>query len=192
MEYAEDYSGWGNEVLYRMCSERPLHDSVDTVVGKLWVIGRSYSASIERKAGKDFNIVDAAQILIGSGIDAAINDLKNINRPTIDNIFIVLNAHKILTDLFASATGIEKRSLASKYLHFHAPRSVFIYDSIANKELRSRLPRKRFEVPGEYDQAYSAFCYRCLHYRDFEFEPRLGALSTPRKLDMELLGYASP
>lgn len=189
MEYAEDYSGWGNEVLYRMCSDRPMHDSVDTVVGKLWIIGRAYSASIERKAGKDFNIVDAAKILIESGIDAAINDLKNINRPTVNNIAVVLNAHKILTDLFANATGIEKRSLASKYLHFHAPRAVFIYDSIANKELRSRLPRKRFEVPSEYDQAYSAFCYRCLHYRDSYFEPRLGALSTPRKLDMELLGY---
>ena len=189
MEYAEDYSGWGNEVLYRMCSERPAHDSVDTVVGKLWIIGRSYSASIERKAGKDFNIEDAAKILIRSGIDVAINELKSIDRPTIDNISIVLNAHKMLTNLLASATGIEKRSLASKYLHFHAPRSVFIYDSIANKEIRNRMPRKRFKTAEEFDKAYSSFCYRCLHYRDSKLEPRLGALATPRKLDMELLGY---
>ncbi|MBW0149274.1 hypothetical protein [Marinobacter arenosus] len=189
MKYAEDYSGWGNEVLYRMCSERPLHDDVDTVVGKLWIIGRAYSASIERKAGGDFNIEDAAQLLIESGIDVLINSLNKIDRVTADNIHEVLKAHKVLTDTFANATGIEKRSLASKYLHFHAPRSVFIYDSIANREIRARLERKRFDIPREFDDAYSAFCYRCLHYRDFEFEPRLGELATPRKLDMELLGY---
>src|SRR5690606_29468485 len=64
MEFLDDYSGWGNDVLYRMCSERPNHTDVDTVSSKLWLIGRAYSASIERKAGKDFNINDAAKIVI--------------------------------------------------------------------------------------------------------------------------------
>lgn len=29
--WADDYSGWGNEVLYRMCAERPGHTCIDTV-----------------------------------------------------------------------------------------------------------------------------------------------------------------
>ena len=189
MKFAKDYSGWKNEVLYRMCSERPLHTDLDSVVSKLWIIGRVYSANIERGAGKDFNIRDAAELLIKSDLDKEIKKLKKIGRPTINNISIVLNTHKILTDLFSKATGIKQRSLASKYLHFHVPKSVFIYDSIANREIRSRLPRQQFQVPQGFDNEYASFCYRCLHYRDTEFKPKLGQLSTPRKLDMELLGY---
>ncbi|WP_288363195.1 hypothetical protein [uncultured Spongiibacter sp.] len=191
MNYADDYSGWGNSVLYRMCKDRPLHTDLDTVCGKLWIIGRAYSASIERKSGKDFKIENAAKLLINSGLDDAIQNLKSVGRPNSENISRILATHKLLTDLFGSATGIEKRSLASKYLHFHVPESVFIFDSIANKEIRNRLKRKRFKYLKGFDDTYSAFCARCLHYRDNEFEPRLGMLATPRKLDMELLGYAA-
>ena len=56
MLYADDYSGYGNETLYKMCKDRPLHDDVDTISSKLWIIGRSYAASIERKAGKSFKM----------------------------------------------------------------------------------------------------------------------------------------
>lgn len=52
MEYAKDYSGYGNEVLYKMCSEMPKYDDIEVISAKLWIIGRSYSAAIERKACK--------------------------------------------------------------------------------------------------------------------------------------------
>ena len=42
---------FGNEVLYRMCRESPLHEDPDVVVGKVWLIGRSYAAAIERRSG---------------------------------------------------------------------------------------------------------------------------------------------
>lgn len=193
MKYADDYSGWGNEVLYRMCAERPKHSDVDTVAGKLWIIGRSYSAAIERKAGKGFKIEKAAKLLIDSDIDDHVERLRKIERLNGSNINILLGAHKHVTDVLAKATGIEKRSLASKYLHFHAPNSVFIYDSIASTKIREllRLKKQRFKVPGGYDDAYASFLYRCIHYRDYELEPRLGMGVSPRRLDMELLGYGS-
>lgn len=194
MEYDSDYSGWGNEILYKMCAERPLHEDVDTITGKLWIIGRSYSAAIERKAGADFRIEDAAKILIESEIDKKIDKLKKIDRPNDENIEIILEAHKHVTDALFKATGIEKRSLASKYLHFHSPRSVFIFDSIANTNIRKRLKsiKPRFKVPKSFDSAYSSFAYRCIYYRDALLEPRLGKAATPRRIDMELLGYGIP
>ncbi len=193
MKYADDYSGWGNEVLYRMCSERPKHNDIDTVIGKLWIIGRSYSAAIERKAGKDFKIENAAKLLIDSDIDTYVRRLRRINRLNESNIGILLSAHKHVTDVLAEATGIDKRSLASKYLHFHAPSSVFIYDSKASTRIREylRTRKQRFKVPSNYDAAYASFAYRCMYYRDQELEPKLGKAASPRRLDMELLGYGN-
>ena len=49
---APDNWGWGNEVLYRMCREEPGHTKLDVIAGKVWPIGRAYSAAIERKAGE--------------------------------------------------------------------------------------------------------------------------------------------
>ena len=191
MEYANDYSGYGNDVLYRMCAERPHHDDVDTVKSKLWIIGRAYSVAIERKAGKNFKIADAAQIIINSPIDSWIDELKKIDRPNEANISKILEAHKNLVDLFDEATDLKRRSLASKYLHFHARKAVFLYDSRAKKELREILKEKKVVVvipELSYDTEYAAFSYRCLHYREI-LEKELGELVTPRRLDMKLLGY---
>jgi hypothetical protein len=193
MQYADDYSGYGNAVLYRMCSEEPLHTHIDTIKSKLWIIGRAYSAAIERKAGAEFKIEDAALILQSSDIDNHISRLLEIERLNEDNLDTLLLAHKSLTDSLKRATGIEKRSLASKYLHFHAPKAVFIFDSIANRKIRETLaPIKRaFTCNRSYDSQYEAFVRRCIYFRDNVFEQEISAYASPRKIDMHLLGYGS-
>ncbi|EGR1425131.1 hypothetical protein D8X77_17940 [Vibrio vulnificus] len=189
MEFSNDYSGYGNEVLYRMCAEKPLHNDIDVIASKLWIIGRSYSASIERKAGSNFDIRDAAEIIRKSKIDSKIANITVIERPDLNNLNVILETHSYFLKLLKEATGIEKRSLASKYLHFHAPKAVFIYDSIANREIRARLKGRRFPISGKHDKEYTAFCHRAIYYRDNVFEQQIGALTTPRRLDMHLLGY---
>ncbi|TYO99675.1 hypothetical protein EDC39_102200 [Geothermobacter ehrlichii] len=191
MEYDSDYSGWGNEVLYRMCQEKPHHDNRDVIRAKLWIIGRAYSASIERKAKPGFKMEDAVDIIKASDIDLYIQELKKIERLNESNVFTLLKAHKYFTGVLKDATGIEKRSLASKYLHFHAPSSVFIYDSIANKKIRKilRKQKKHFKISRKFDDAYEAFVCRCIYYRDMVLDPKIGRLATPRRIDMELLGY---
>ncbi|SMM99393.1 hypothetical protein SPONN_521 [uncultured Candidatus Thioglobus sp.] len=190
MKYANDYSGYGNKVLYQMCNDQPLHNDIDIIVSKLWIIGRSYAASIERKAGKDFKIENAAEIIKKSNIDGYIASVKNIDRLDSSNIALSLNAHKEFTSILKRITGIEKRSLASKYLHFHMPKAFFIYDSIANKKIREKIRNKksRFTITKNYDDEYEGFSLRCLYYREL-FEKELGQLATPRRIDMELLGY---
>ncbi len=188
MEYEDDYSSYGNEVLYRMCAEKPLHTSIDVIKSKLWLIGRSYSASIERRAGKDFKIKDAARIIKESSIDEKIKKVSQIERPDIHNLPEILELHSYFVDLLKESTGIAKRSLASKYLHFHAPRAIFIYDSIANTNLRSKLQGERFKTLKGFDNAYASFCLRAIKYRD-DFEVRINALLTPRRLDAYLLNY---
>ena len=43
---------FGNEVLYNMCKENPCHNDANVVEGKMWLIGRSYAASPERRQGE--------------------------------------------------------------------------------------------------------------------------------------------
>jgi hypothetical protein len=192
MEYADDYSNYGNQILYKMCKERPLHNDIDTISSKLWIIGRSYAASIERKAGQNFKIEDAAKIIKESGLDQHIENLNKIGRINKSNLDTLLYAHDYLMQLFKKATGVEKRSLASKYLHFHAPKSVFIYDSVVREKLRAELRkirRTRFPVSKKYDAEYESHVIRCIYYRDKIYEKALGTLATPRKLDSYLYGY---
>lgn len=194
MRYATDYSGYGNEVLYRMCRERPRHNDIDSITSKLWIIGRAYSAAIERKAGKDFDLRTAAEQIKSSDIDRKISKLKRIDRTSLENAHVLLGAHKYFTNILKSMTGMDKRSLASKYLHFHAPGCVFIYDSIGHRKIREALAphQRRFKLTKSFDDVYEGFVYRCIHYRDEILEKRIRALATPRRIDMELLGYGVP
>ena len=186
-----DLWDWGNEVLYRMCREAPEHTRHGVIAGKVWLIGRAYSAAIERGAGgyADIYSTRVAPMMMDSDIDLWITIVRPIERVSSENVTDVLRVHQQVTGLFNRITGLEKRSLASKYLHFHLPNAFFIFDSIANAKLRELLKGKRFQVPAGFDTPYAEFVYRCLWYRDNVFEPELGRMSTPRELDQHLLGY---
>ena len=191
MTYAEDDSGYGNEVLYRMCSERPLHNDIDTIVSKILLIGRITGASLERGVRPILRMNEVAQAISLSELDQHIGRLNAVDRSTDDNVTVLLEAHQYLTDLLESITGVRKRALASKYLHFHAPQAVFIFDSKAELMLRRQMPKRNHPIPflGLHDKKFEAFARRCIYYRDHVLEPALGAWATPRKIDMQLLNY---
>jgi hypothetical protein len=39
----------GNDILYEMCEKYPGHDEDNEIIAKIWLIGRSYAAAIERR-----------------------------------------------------------------------------------------------------------------------------------------------
>ena len=113
---------FGNEVLYSLCRENPHHKRPDKVLAKIWLIGRSYAAAIERRrnrsdTGDDFYVSKVAPMIINSDIDKWISRAKK--QRTTESL---VDAHHMTTQLFNDISGLEKRSLASKYLHFHAKR----------------------------------------------------------------------
>ena len=138
----------GNSVLYRMCEEEPEHKKVDVIVGKIWLIGRSYAAAIERRKkvvddDDDFyyDVVAPKLLEIGPELDDRIADLKESKNLIINDFKEILKTHKFLMDTFYDLTGLEKRSLASKYLHFHCPEKFFIYDSWAKAGIGKLVKR---------------------------------------------------
>lgn len=194
MQQRTDYLG--NTILYEMCKRYPLHTDINEIYSKIWLIGRSYAAAIERKAGTfivqghDFVLEQAApKIKENKQIDAWINSVKNISRLNNLNLRFSLECHKNVTDLFKIITGLGKRSLASKYLHFHAPDAFFLYDSLASLRIRKLLKGQEKPVALKgFDNEYAMFCALCLQYRE-QLEKQLNMQITPRQLDMELLGY---
>ncbi len=187
---------YGDSILYRMCKEEPRHTEKDVIVGKIWLIGRSYAAAIERRKNAtvddgDFyqDVVAPKMMEIGQELDERIARLRNSNGTIRYEVEQVLSTHKFLTDVFRELTQLDKRSLASKYLHFHCPEKFFIYDSRAragigkivrnsNKNMLSKVADK--------DPEYGDFVCRMLELQEY-IESKFGVCESPRELDRFLL-----
>jgi hypothetical protein len=128
-----DIWAFGNNVLYRLCQEYPKHDKPDIIVAKIWLIGRSYAAAIERRnpafdggiPNDSFYENRVAPALIALEIDRRIDSLRQFDSVNRETIPAILQTHGHLMDIFNKITGKNKRSLASKYLHFHLPNHFF-------------------------------------------------------------------
>ena len=200
VELARRPSPWdlGNEVLYDMCRRHPLHRDDQAVVAKLWIIGRTYAASIERRRGdatagvignEDFYTKFVTKEIRTSGFDEWISAARRIGHPTAGNLPKILEIHWQVTQLFRTISKLGKRSLASKYLHFHVPGVFYIYDKRAVDALCRLSPligaANRVAVVCA-DEEYRKFALRCLAL-DALVEETTGIRLTPRQLDNVLL-----
>jgi len=185
-------SAWdlGNQTLYDLCREHPGHRREDEVLAKVWLIGRSYAASIERRRdgrdaqGDDFYREVVAPQSRRSGIDRWFQPLTGLRIPSAD---VIVPVHARVTRLFTQISGLEKRSLASKYLHFHFPRVAYIYDERATRATRQVTPAQRLRsLPYDpCDETYARFFLRCEVFRN-QLEQLLGCRITPRETDKVL------
>lgn len=186
----------GNNILYDMCRQYPAHNNKSEIIAKVWLIGRSYAAAIERRKnsgddvfdGDDFYIERVAPEIMKSEIDNWLKSLKRVTPKSKEYLSSILSAHLNVTELFFRISGLEKRSLASKYLHFHFPDLFFIYDSRAVtavshlSDITGRVGRSKYQSDNEYRK----FCEKCITIQQHvkkEFNIDL----SPRQLDNLLL-----
>jgi hypothetical protein len=187
---------FGNKILYDMCANYPHHKSIDQIVAKIWFIGRSYAAAIERRKNateynEDFYTEVVGPVMMKSGIDQWIAEINRFRFPTLDNIEKILAVHGSLMNLIKKMTGMGKRSLASKYLHFHKPNLFFIYDSRAINSIRKLTPptKTNLRIRTNIDVEYAKFCLRCIKLRD-AIKSKFDTHLSPRELDNLLLAIA--
>jgi hypothetical protein len=192
---------FGNEVLYRLCRDYPKHDDPGIIVAKVWLIGRAYAAAIERRKHADpdnpiandpFYEKVVAPALKDSDLDNRLDSLHQYREINNENVAVVLETHKYLLDEFKKLTGLYKRSLASKYLHFHHPNLFFIYDSRATSSLREIMPRQKvrqLQQECDCDSEYAVFTLKLLELCG-EIERRFHYRLTPRQIDRLLLNRA--
>jgi hypothetical protein len=186
----------GNKVLYDLCLKYPKHNSDDEIIAKMWLIGRSYAAAIERskhieKIGDDFYVNRVAPIIRRSKIDEWLRPLQAYKRVTPKNVEEIVAVHKNVTDLFYKISKLDKRSLASKYLHFHHPSLFFIYDSRACMGMRkfsAITGRASRGTVKDADNEYRKLTEKCLLLQSY-IKKTFDVVLTPRQID-KLLLYA--
>jgi hypothetical protein len=161
----------------------------------VWLIGRTYAAAIERRrvrAGENdaFYVAAVAPATIGSEIDKWLQSTAAYSTPTAQSLPAILSTHARVTSLFSRISGLEKRSLASKYLHFHQPHLFYIYDSRAVEALRKLSSvvgsPARGVSPSDSDSEYRKLAVKCLRLQQY-IEEHYGVLLTPREIDNLLL-----
>ncbi len=187
----------GNKILYDMCKKYPSHNEPQEIIGKIWLIGRAYAAAIERRKevgnghfdGDDFYIKRVVPKILKGKIDSWLKPLENEHEISYDNLQTVLSVHLKITNLFYDISGLKKRSLASKYLHFHFPNLFFIYDSrvvMAVSKLSYITGRLARPIHEHSDKEYQKFCKKCLIITEYVKNTYSVHLS-PRYLDNLLL-----
>lgn len=190
----------GNAALYELCARYPLHTDPREVIAKVWLIGRTYAAAIERRdagragsetLGDDFYIEDVGPRIVESDLDLHIARLEFSSDPE-DSLALALEVHAYLISVFRDLTGQDKRSLAAKYLHFHCPRVILIYDDRASRAARKFRPRKDGKTPSlpkGVDKLYAQFTSSALALRK-EIHRKYGVSLSPRELDRVLLAVS--
>ena len=199
-----DYGEFGNGILYDMCKQFPFHRNDSEIIGKVWLIGRAYAASIERnrnrkkKVSDDFFREEVTPIFRnGNAFDNLLKDARPLKKLDDKCIDIVLKTHKDVTRFIRRITGDDKRSFISKYLHFHFPNLFFIYDSRVGSIISSvikeieRSGYKKFQYikSKDTDGTYASFFRKCYYFRKFCKQNSISI--TPRQTDSFLIEQAN-
>ena len=213
----QDMWGFANQILYDLCQRNPKHDDDSVIIAKVWLIGRAYAAAIERRkptknitlvnsdaeqqdSSEDFYVKEVAPKIksIGSELDERIRRISCYSRITEALLPQIVDTHWFLTNVFSDISGMNKRSLASKYLHFHVPNMFYIFDSRAYTRVGSITPKakelkrdiRRCLCEKSCDESYLDFVAKAyiLNEKIYNDENRKVWL-TPRQLDSLLLNY---
>jgi hypothetical protein len=180
----------GNDTLYRLCADHPGHTADDVIIAKTWLIGRAYAAAIERRRiaspylGDAFYEEHVAPRIREAKIDLWLQELSAGK-----NSHVAVKIHKKLTDLLHDLTGLNKRSFASKYLHFHFPAQFFVFDVRARDSVNKLVGRQTPGIGADKDQEYADFYARC-EYLSHSIAGLIGRVPDPRELDKVLLWWS--
>lgn len=180
-------------VLYALCRRYPHHRDQGATLAKVLLIGRSNAAAIERRKNKaednrDFYEGVVEPTIRRSSLDRWLDSARAVRPASQRGFDVLVDVHAKTTALFNRISGLSKRSLASKYLHFHIPRLFYIFDSRAYDGLRSLNAIVAGPSLGRdsADAVYERFAERCRRLVEYCFVT-FGVRLSPRAIDRLLL-----
>jgi hypothetical protein len=184
----------GNEAIYRLCRAHGEHVDRGVVASKVWLIGRSYAASIERHKnsdsdGENFILKKVAPRLVGWRLDGWFEAVPHRRWAFVNEAGLAVTIHARVLQRLQPLLRRSPRSFVSKYLHFHHPELFPIYDSRATAAIRLATPDPRQLDPilaATADDAYGEFCAR-LRWLLLDVRSRFGVRLSLREVDNLLL-----
>lgn len=192
-----------NSMLYHAVAAHPSNIDRPQIIGKLMLVGRTYSASVERRKTqghiKDERqalevIIAAAEAIAVSKCAKLLDDVGLNDKLTDDRLPEAVAIHLELCQALATANNRENSSLASKYLHFHRPEFFPIVDSYVREGWSWVMDElghsyKGWRVFGKVDR-YNDWCTRVLELRSL-MEKSLCHTVSLRQIDNYLLSIMS-
>jgi hypothetical protein len=185
-------------VLYALCRRYPEHSDRRSLTAKIALIGRAYSAGLERRVTPPDGLQAITVIADyceknARKLDEIVARLQPVKDPlSLQSIAEIVAVHGDLAGLLSGVTKGRKtpRSFASKYLHFHNP-AVPIYDSYALagiiKLVRWDSSSIPFECPPGGDAAPDGYYHFCVRFwRLYDACRQAGLHVTVKALDMYL------
>lgn len=189
-----------NKMLYDICKKYPKHNKVEIVVAKTILIGRVYSAALERGYAKSTEKGDLFYRVSVFKSFQSFFEKKNIRdyQAKIRNsghVRSALKLHELLVIQLEKLRNLKKISFASKYLHFHYPDVFYIFDSRAKKGLSFLARQLDIRISGSTqligieDKKYARFMLLCLAIHT-EIERITNQKLTIRQFDSLLIRLA--
>ncbi|MGF6318733.1 hypothetical protein [Pseudomonas frederiksbergensis] len=186
-----------NRLLYQFVRDNPSNTDKAQIASKALIIGRSLSASAERRTPSETdpvsgtaNFYDLLGQTIGNSMVGELLDMLDQHQElTPVLVGDVVKVHAFLCDAITTITEKDCSSFASKYLHFHRPKLFPMMDS------RARTALKWVANEQEWDFAYTT-AGKSKNYRIYVdhflrarklFQEDLGSSLSLRQMDNILL-----
>jgi hypothetical protein len=160
-EAQESYEqGWHqvDECLYGFVSQHPDHGEVEYVYAKVCLVNRVYRAYVHLKISESELAKHLSEL---DWLDGKIRELNGYPNRDLDDESLdkVVACHGSLLEMGREWARADLDSFFSKYLHFHSPKVVPIYDNRAWDTLEEYVPFTGRSIGESY---YENFCKRFL------------------------------
>jgi len=149
-----------DQAILTACRKNPDHNDESEVFAKIALVNRIYRANLDRylvRAGKDSEW-RLAERFVHEKIDNKLLPLKDIRRFNRNSIDTIVQTHEKLIKVTYSITKKTQNSFCSKYLSFHFPKIVPIFDSYSYTASWNLVGRQvkatRFDENRNYDYGY--------------------------------------
>jgi len=170
--------------LYELCFMHRHHFQDDIVADKLRMIVRVCADQGLRV--KNFSSELVAHLLGRSGIDRWFAGLATAEH--LDPA-LVFELHKRVMDVFGDLPEVQARSLASKYLHYHFPELIYVYDAgLETAAFDLGQGECGYLARSEHDPVYGSFFACCRKLTD-KLSALAGHRLSPRELDLVLRAW---
>jgi hypothetical protein len=132
---AANYS-WAplDRILLKACADQPLHQDISEVFAKVTLINRAYRANLQM-AGTNVE-EKLAKLLVEEEFDKVISSIAAMGKFRSEIVDEVVAVHEKFVLLTYRLTKQIENSFCAKYLGFHFPRTIPIFDNYAYTEAR--------------------------------------------------------
>ena len=145
-----------DQAILRACKKIPDHNNKNEVFAKIALVNRTYRANLNLGAkNAEWHL---AEKFVDKNIDNELSPLKNIRRFNLNSIERVVQTHEKLIQIAYTITKRVENSFSSKYLSFHFPKIVPIYDSYSYatswRLIGNQVKATRYDENWNYDYGY--------------------------------------